>query len=70
MIRANVLTSGHAMAMTLAPYRASMNRGLELPDLGFRNHRFRNISFRFKRQSIYEGKTRFLTTSSDFTTDE
>jgi hypothetical protein len=42
----------------------------DAPDLGFRNHRFQNVPFRFKKQSIYEGKTRFFTISSAFTTGE
>jgi hypothetical protein len=29
----------------------------DAPDLGLRNHRFQNVSFRFKKQSIYERKT-------------
>jgi hypothetical protein len=40
------------------------------PDLGLRNRRFQNVSFRFKKRSIYEGKTRFFTISITFSTDE
>jgi len=42
----------------------------EPPDLGFRNHRFQNIAFRFKTASFYERKTRFFMISVAFTTDE
>jgi hypothetical protein len=28
----------------------------DAPDLGFQNRRFQNVPFRFKKQSIYEGK--------------
>jgi len=28
-------------------------------DLGFQNRRFHDVPFRFKKQAIYEGKTRF-----------
>jgi hypothetical protein len=42
----------------------------DAPDLGFQNQRFQNVPFRFKRQSIYEGKTRFFTISVAFTTGE
>ena len=42
----------------------------DAPDLGLRNHRFQNIPFRFKKQSIYERKTRFFTISVAFTTGE
>src|SRR5260370_16204395 len=30
----------------------------DAPDLGFRNHRFQNIAFRFKKQPFYERKSR------------
>ncbi len=30
----------------------------DAPDLGYRNHRFQNRAFRFKKQSIYERKKR------------
>jgi hypothetical protein len=43
---------------------------LDAPDLGFRNRRFQNVPFRFKRQSIYEGKTRFFTFRVAFTIGE
>jgi hypothetical protein len=42
----------------------------DAPDLGLRNRQFQNVPFRFKKQSIYEGKTRFLTISVAFTTGE
>jgi hypothetical protein len=42
----------------------------DAPDLGLRNHRFQNVPFRFKKQSIYERKTRFFTISIAFTTGE
>jgi hypothetical protein len=42
----------------------------DAPDLGFRNRRFQNVPFRFKKQAIYEGKTRFFTISVAFTTGE
>jgi hypothetical protein len=42
----------------------------DTPDLGFRNRRFQSVPFRFKKGSIYERKTRFLTISSEFMTDE
>jgi hypothetical protein len=39
---------------------AIVNGGFaEAPDLGFRNPRFQNVPFRFKRQLIYERKRRF-----------
>ena len=42
----------------------------DAPDLGFRNHRLQNDSSRFKKQSIYEGKTHFFTAEVVFTNDE
>jgi hypothetical protein len=42
----------------------------DAPDLGFRNHRFQNVSFCFEKQPIYEGKMRFLTIRVVFTTGE
>ena len=42
----------------------------DAPDLGFRNHRLQNVSSRFKKQSIYEGKTHFVTPEVVFTNDE
>jgi hypothetical protein len=42
----------------------------DTPDLGFRNHRFQNVPFRFKKQSIYKRKTRFFTISVAFTIGE
>jgi hypothetical protein len=42
----------------------------DAPDLGLKNHRFQNVPFRFKKQSVYEGKTRFFTISVPFTTGE
>jgi hypothetical protein len=54
------------------PYSmAIVNCGFaDAPDLGFRNRRFQNVPFRFKRQSIYEGKTRFFTFRVAFTIGE
>jgi hypothetical protein len=50
---------------------AIVNGGFaDAPDLGFRNHRFQDIPFRFKRQSIYEGKTRFFMISMAFTSND
>jgi hypothetical protein len=50
---------------------AIVNGGFaDAPDLGFRNHRFQNVSFCFKKQSIYEGKTRFFTINITFSNDE
>jgi hypothetical protein len=37
---------------------------------GWRNHRFHNVPFRFKKQSIYERKTGFFTISIVFATGE
>src|SRR5205823_4604127 len=34
------------------------------PDLGFRSRRFQSLSFRLKRQSIYEGKRDFSQSAS------
>jgi hypothetical protein len=42
----------------------------DAPDLGSRNRPFENVPFRFKKQAIYEGKTRFFTISVAFTTGE
>jgi hypothetical protein len=42
----------------------------DAPDLGLRNRRFQNVSFRSKKQSFYEGKTRFFAINIEFTTDE
>jgi hypothetical protein len=42
----------------------------DAPDLGLRNRRFQNAPFRFKKQSIYERKTRYLTNSVASTTGE
>jgi hypothetical protein len=53
--------------------RKSIARVAELadaPDLGFRNRRFQNVSFRFKKSSIYEGKRRFSAIGRKFTTDD
>jgi hypothetical protein len=41
----------------------------DAPDLGLRNRRFQNVPFRFKREPIYEGKTRFSTIRAASTTD-
>jgi hypothetical protein len=41
------------------PRRAGVAELADAPDLGFRNHRFQNVSFRFQKQSIYEGKRDF-----------
>jgi hypothetical protein len=54
-------------------YPGTMPRGRNwqtAPDLGFRNHQFRNLSLRFTKQSIYEGKTQFFIIGVAFTTDE
>jgi hypothetical protein len=40
------------------------------PDLGFQNHRFQNVPFHFKKQSIYEGKAQFFAVIIAFTTGE
>jgi hypothetical protein len=42
----------------------------DAPDLGFQNRRFQNVPFRFKKQSIYEGKTRLFTIRAAFTIGE
>jgi len=42
----------------------------DAPDLGFRNRRFQNVPFCFKKQSIYEGKMRFFAIRVAFATDE
>jgi hypothetical protein len=42
----------------------------DAPDLGFQNHCLQNVSSRFKKQSIYEGKTHFFTPEVAFTNDE
>jgi hypothetical protein len=31
----------------------------DAPDLGFRNRRFHDVPFRFKKQAIYDGKMQF-----------
>ena len=51
-------------------YNARVAKLVDAPDLGFRNRRFQNVPLRFKRQSIYEGKTRFFTMSNTLTTGE
>jgi len=42
----------------------------DAPDLGFRNRRFQNVPFCFKKRSIYEGKTRFFAISGAVTSGE
>jgi hypothetical protein len=42
----------------------------DAPDLGLRSRRFQNVPFRFKIESIYEGKTRFFALGREFTTEE
>jgi len=42
----------------------------DAPDLGFQNHRFQNIPFRFKKQVTYAGKNRFFAETAIFTIDE
>jgi hypothetical protein len=42
----------------------------DAPDLGFRNHRFQSVPFRFKKRSIYEKKTRFFAIAIVFATDK
>jgi hypothetical protein len=42
----------------------------DAPDLGFRNHRFQNFSFRFKREAIYDEKTRSFTIDVMCSNDE
>jgi hypothetical protein len=42
----------------------------DAPDLGLRNHRFQNVPFHFKKQSIYEGKAQFFAVIIAFTTGE
>jgi hypothetical protein len=37
--------------------RARVAKLADAPDLGFRNRRFQNVPFRFKKQSFYERKT-------------
>jgi len=56
-------------AMTLVCIN-SVQRGLQLPDLGFRNRRFQSVPFRFKKQVTYEGKNRFFAKTAIFTIDE
>ena len=36
-----------------------IGRGIKLPDLGSRNHRFRNVAFHFKANAFYECKKQF-----------
>jgi hypothetical protein len=50
--------------------RARVAKLADAPDLGFRNRRFQNVALRFKKQSIYERKTRFFMIGVAFTTDE
>src|SRR5689334_25031469 len=50
--------------------RARVAELADAPDLGFRNHRVQNVSSRFKKRSIYEGKTHFITPNVVFTNDE
>jgi hypothetical protein len=47
-----------------------LKRSTEAPDLGFRNRRFQDIPFRFKKRSIYEAKTRDLRFYGKLTTGE
>jgi hypothetical protein len=42
----------------------------DAPDLGLRNHRFQSVPFRFKNQSIYEGKAQLFAFIVAFTTGE
>jgi hypothetical protein len=57
-------------ARTAADLRARVAKLADAPDLGFRNRRFQNVALRFKKQSIYERKTRFFMIGVAFTTDE
>jgi len=41
------------------PAPARVAKLADAPDLGFRNRRFHNVPFRFKKQAIYEGKMQF-----------
>jgi hypothetical protein len=47
-----------------------MEKLADAPDLGFQNRRFQGVPFRFKKQSIYEGKAQFFAVIVAFTTGE
>jgi hypothetical protein len=42
----------------------------DAPDLGFRNRRFQNVPFHFKKDAFYEREDRFWLTNSGFTKNE
>jgi hypothetical protein len=64
-VRVQLLRSTHARVgfeignrkSTLYNSDARVAKLADAPDLGFRNRRFQNIPFRFKKQSLYEGKS-------------